>query len=265
LFETLLPAFISLVIIAGLAALVISLASKRFRVEQDPRVNKVLEALPGANCGGCGHAGCGAFAESVVHGIEGVCPVADAAAKRLISQVMGKEDQSDTETETVIARVFCQGTYENAVFNVDYKGVADCRAAKQFGTSDKACKYACYGFGTCQKACPFDAIEMKNGIAVINRDKCTSCGKCVAACPQSLITIVPKRKTTTITCHSNDKGAVAKSNCKVACIGCMKCVKECPVQAISVSDFLAKIDYTKCVNCKKCIKVCPMGTIRELA
>lgn len=261
MFSTLLPAFIILSVVAGLAAIVLSIASKKFKVKQDPRIEEILEALPGANCGGCGMAGCPAFAESVVKGEEPVCPVADDEAKAKVAKIMG---QTVKATEKTTARVMCSGTSENVQENINYKGINDCRGAKKLGQSSKACKYACYGLGTCVDVCPFDAIKIVDGIAVVDSDKCTSCGKCIEACPQALIKIVPAKKTTTIKCNSNDKGADAKKNCKVACIGCMMCVKKCPVDAITVTNFLAKIDYTKCINCKQCISVCPTKAIKEV-
>ncbi|MBN1114446.1 MAG: RnfABCDGE type electron transport complex subunit B [Oligoflexia bacterium] len=238
------------------------MASKKFRVERDPRVDEILEALPGANCGGCGFAGCAAFAETVVKGTEHVCPVADETSKKIIAGIMGQEHR---EAEPRTARVFCSGTRDNAAVSALYTGVSDCRAAKLMAGGEKSCRYSCFGLGTCKSVCPFDAIIIENGLAVILPDKCTSCGKCVEACPQMIISIVPKQKTTTIACSSHDKGPAAKGNCKVACIACMRCVKECPEKAITIKNFLAVIDYTKCVNCGKCIAVCPMKTIREVA
>jgi electron transport complex protein RnfB len=260
-FSTLLPAFIILAAVAGLAAIVLSLASKKFRVEQDPRVAEILEALPGANCGGCGFAGCGAFAESTVAGQEPLCPVADETANKIVADIMGTEVK---QTEPTTARVMCSGTSDHTAKTAKFQGVIDCRAATTMGRSEKPCQYSCYGFGTCAAVCPFDAIEIKDGVAIINTEKCTSCGKCIKACPQEIIKIVPSKKTTTISCSSHDKGAIAMKKCKVSCIGCTKCVKECPVQAISMVNFLAVIDYTKCVNCKKCIPVCPKKAIREV-
>ena len=44
--------------------LVIGFFAKLFKVETDSRVELVTELLPGANCGGCGKAGCADFAKS---------------------------------------------------------------------------------------------------------------------------------------------------------------------------------------------------------
>ena len=46
----------------------IALANAKLKVWEDPRISRVEEALPGANCGACGFAGCRAFAEEAVKG-----------------------------------------------------------------------------------------------------------------------------------------------------------------------------------------------------
>ena len=65
-------------VIALLAACLLYVVSLFFKVEEDPRIDLVTAVLPGANCGGCGFAGCRNFAEACVkaNGIEGLaCPV----------------------------------------------------------------------------------------------------------------------------------------------------------------------------------------------
>lgn len=261
MFTTILPAIIVLVFLSLLAALILSYASKKFKVELDPRVAEILEKLPGANCGGCGFAGCGAFAESTVNGVEGVCPVTDEKTKILIAKILGK---SFSATEKTVARVFCSGTNTNAKNNKTYEGINNCNSAKALGGSSKACSYACYGLGTCVDVCMFNAINIIDGVAVIDKNKCTSCGMCVEACPQKVIRLVPVSKPVSIPCSTQSKGAVSKKNCDATCIACTKCVKECPSQAISIVNSHAIIDYVKCTDCKKCISVCPVKIIREV-
>lgn len=65
-------------VVALVAAVLLYVVSLFFKVEEDPRIDLVTAALPGANCGGCGFAGCRNFAEACVkaNGIEGLsCPV----------------------------------------------------------------------------------------------------------------------------------------------------------------------------------------------
>ncbi len=260
----LIPALVIFVAVAIFAAVILSMANKKFRVKQDPRIEEITEALPGANCGACGFGGCSAFAEAMIESdSQSKCPAVSEEAEQKIAKILGHEPVAKKDKK--IARVLCSGTCDNATTNAEYLGIMDCRAAKTIGKSEKSCTYACYGLGTCASVCPFGAIKMENRVAVVDPEKCTGCGICISACPQGVIALVYKKKTTTIACSSHDKGAVARNNCKVACIACTKCVKECPVQAISIQDSLAVIDYEKCVNCKKCIAVCPMKTIREVA
>ena len=57
-----------LVGIAFVAAVILGIAARIFHVEEDPRIEAVANLLPGANCGGCGQAGCSAAAEAMVKG-----------------------------------------------------------------------------------------------------------------------------------------------------------------------------------------------------
>ena len=126
----------------------------------------------------------------------------------------------------------------------------------------KACKASCIGLGTCERACPFDAIHVNDkGLAVVDRDKCTACNICVTECPKNVIELIPMSSQVQIACNSNDKGRVVKSNCTIGCIGCQICVKACPFDAIGFEDNLAKIDYDKCTNCGVCVEKCPTKSI----
>jgi Na+-translocating ferredoxin:NAD+ oxidoreductase RNF subunit RnfB len=237
-------------------------ASKVFEVKADERVEKIKELLPGANCGACGYSGCDGFAEAIVN--EGVpsnkCPVSSKEILSAISDVMGLEEG---DVSQMVARVICQGTWTNADMKYVYDGIHDCHAANQLAGGMSQCYYGCIGLGSCQHACPFDAIEMINGLAHIIPEKCKGCGICVAECPKGIIKMVPVLTGYTVLCANHEKGGIAKKNCKVSCIGCMKCQKVCPNDAIMVKEFLAEIDFTKCVNCGKCAEVCPQSTIHD--
>lgn len=243
---------------AGLA-----FASKKFEVKVDERVVAVRDVLPGANCGACGQTGCDGFAEALVMGkvLPNGCPVGGADVAVAIGGIMGVE--VDT-SEVKAARVHCNGRDSVSRYKFEYYGMEDCKAAAQLFAGRKHCTYGCLGLGSCVKACPFNAIDIVNGIARVIEDRCRSCGKCVETCPKGLISLISRNKEYSVLCRSKDKGPVTRKNCEVGCIGCSKCMKTCSYGAISMEGFLAKIDNAKCTGCGECIKVCPTMAIRRL-
>ena len=243
--------------------LFLGVAGLKFKVEVDPKEEAVLGALPGNNCGGCGFAGCSGLAAAIAKGEAPVnaCPVGGDAVGNKIAEIMGVAAES---TEPMVAYVHCQGDCEKAKSDYVYTGVEDCRmAAFVPNGGPKAFNSGCLGYGTCVKACPFDAIHIVNGIAVVDSEKCKACGKCVAVCPKHLISLIPKKAKIKVACSSTDKGPVAMKACDVACIGCGICVKNCPNQAIKVENFHAIIDYEKCTGCGICKEKCPKKAIVE--
>lgn len=241
----------------------LGIAGKKFAVETDEREVKVREALPGNNCGGCGYPGCDGLAAAIAKGEAPVngCPVGGDAAAKVIAEIMGQEV---VETERQTAFVKCSGTCTKAKENFVYTGVQDCEMmAFVPGGGAKACAYGCLGFGSCVKACPFDAIHIVDGVAVVDREACKACGKCVEKCPRHLIELVPYEQKTRVFCASHAKGKAVTEACETGCIGCKKCEKNCSAGAITVTDFCAHIDYSKCTNCGKCREVCPRGCIRS--
>ena len=238
-------------------------ASKAFAVEEDPRIDAIVAALPGANCGGCGFAGCGAFAKAVIKGTaqSNGCPVISPEGVEKIAEIMGVEVVIG---EKQVAFVKCNGNSDVSQNRYEYHGMLDCNAAAQLaGGGSKACDYACLGGGTCKAVCPFDAIAMVDGIAVINKELCVSCGACVPACPKALIDIIPHKAVVTVACNSKDAGKVVRQHCSVGCIACKLCEKACQYDAIHVVDNIAIIDYEKCTYCNDCVKKCPTGTINS--
>lgn len=162
----------------------------------------------------------------------------------------------------LIARVKCKGDICNANNKVLLEGVTDCATATEMrGEDDKSCSYGCLGYGSCYEACPFDAIEMKDGLAIIIEDKCKGCRKCVRVCPRDIIEMLPKEQEVFVDCNSKDFGKSAKEKCKVACIGCQMCVRVCPFFAMDIEDKLAFINYDNCTNCKLCAEKCPTKAI----
>lgn len=241
---------------AGLA-----IASKIFEVKVDERVPKVREALPGANCGGCGFPGCDALASAIVAGEApaDACPVGGAAVAAAIGEIMGTDAGGAVPK---IACIQCKGDCEHAANMAEYYGEMDCREALVANGGIKQCRYGCLGLGTCVKACMFGALSIgENGLPVVDVEKCVGCGKCKTACPRGIIDLIPEDQLIHVDCRSKDKGKLVRSNCDVGCIGCRACVKACPEEAVQVEDNLASIDYEKCIQCGACAEKCPTGAI----
>lgn len=238
----------------------LGVAAKVFKVEKDERIEQITELLTGANCGGCGYAGCSAFAEAVVAGKAdaGGCPGTKDENIIKIAEIMGVKIKIGPKK---VARVLCCGTCEAAGTNCSYHGISDCVAANRYGGGEKACQYSCCGLGSCVSVCRFDAISIVDGVAVVDEEKCTACGACAKICPRHVITIMPKEQKTYVACMSKEKGAALKDICKAGCIGCKLCEKACEVSAISVKDNLAVIDYEKCTDCGACAEKCPKKII----
>ena len=266
--ETLVYAVISLSAIGVISAIILYFVAQKFKVIEDPRIDIVADLLPGANCGGCGLAGCRAFAEEVVKSEDLSklnCPVSSSEAMKQIAAAMGLEA---TERDPMIAVIRCNGSKTNAPQKVVYDGAPSCLFAHALSAGESGCPNGCLGMGDCVVSCKFDAIfiDEKTGLPVVSDEKCVACGACVTACPRSIIELRLKGKKDRrifVSCVNTEKGAPAKRNCSVACIGCGKCVKECPYDAITLINNLAYIDYSKCRLCRKCEPVCPTGAILE--
>ncbi len=241
--------------------LFLGIAGIKFKVETDEREEAVLGVLPGNNCGGCGYAGCSGLAAAIVKGEAPVnaCPVGGEPVGSLVAEIMGVEAGS---SERMVAFVHCQGDCEKAGTDYEYTGVEDCRVMGFVpGGGPKACNSGCMGYGSCVKECPFDAIHVVNGVAVVDRQACKACGKCVAVCPKHLISLIPYRAKTEVACKSTDKGPVTMKACQAGCVGCGICAKICPSQAVAVTDFHAEIDQEKCTGCGACVEKCPKKSI----
>ena len=266
---------IAIAILGGLGlvfGLVLAAASKVFYVETDPRLEQLNECLPGANCGGCGFAGCGAYAEAVLKGEApvGKCASGGNEAAKAMAAIMGVEAGEVTRK---VALVRCSGarTYDadgnltkGAKMKAHYEGFHDCLAASRVGGSGPlSCKFGCLGYGSCTKVCKYGAISVKNGVAVVDEDLCVGCMACAQVCPRKIITAVEPSQNVIIACNSLAKGAVTNRACTIGCIGCGKCMKNCPSGAITITNNLAQIDSSKCTNCGECAKVCPKGLIKD--
>lgn len=256
-------------ILGTLLAVVLYLVAKKFKVEEDPRVDLVEKVLPGANCGGCGHAGCHAFAQSCVNAanLDGnFCPVGGNDVMKKVAEVLGVEVE---EKAPMVAVVRCNGTCENRPRTNEYGGYQSCRVKSALYSGDTGCSFGCVGCGDCVSVCQFGALSMDpvTGLPVVDEEKCTGCGACAKACPKSVIELRkkgPRGMRVYVSCVNKDKGGVARKACKAACIGCGKCAKTCPHGAITVENNVAYIDYNKCKLCKKCVAECPTGAIHAV-
>jgi electron transport complex protein RnfB len=237
-------AVLCLLVIGVLAGVVIGLVVRFFGAETDPRIEQVEGLLPGANCGGCGFAGCTAFAEALVTGKAtdpALCPSNAAAAIGRICALLGL---SASERKPQVAVVMCGGDRERATEAALYNGVADCTDAMLVAGGAKGCRYGCLGLASCARACPFGAIEITDsGIARVHSALCTGCGKCVRTCPRKLIRLVPRTAPVHVLCSSPEKGAAKRTVCKAACIACRKCVKAAGEEHMSMNGFLAVVNY----------------------
>ena len=249
--------------------LVLAIASKVFYVKTDPRLDQLNECLPGANCGGCGYAGCGGYAEAVLKGEAaiGLCASGGNECAERMAEIMGVKAEKVARKVALVRCSGYKGVDENgkltgAKMKGEYEGIADCLAAtKVAGRGPLICKFGCLGFGNCTKACKYDAIHIVDGIAKVDQEKCVGCMQCAAACPRNLIVPVEYGKHVVIACASTAKGAVTIRGCSSGCIGCGLCQKICPNGAITVEQNLATIDYSKCTSCGLCATVCPKKLI----
>ena len=258
---------IAIITVLGvLLALVLYLVAKKFKVEEDPRIDEVEKVMPGANCGGCGFAGCRAFAEAAVKSpdLDGIfCPVGGNDVMAQVATILGHEI---TAKAPRVAVVRCNGTCEARPRVNEYDGFASCAVKAGLYVGDTGCSYGCVGCGDCVAACQFGALSMnpETGLPVVDESKCTACGACVKACPKRIIELRPKGirgMRVFVSCVNKDKGPVAKKACANACIGCGLCAKTCQREAITVVGNVAWIDPEKCALCRECEAVCPTGAI----
>lgn len=238
----------------------LAIANKKLGIEKDPREVAVRNALPGANCGGCGFAGCDAFAAAVLSGNAKVngCPVGGVSCSEQIAGIMGVDAGG---SKRWVSTVVCRGATGRCKEKYVYKGIEDCRAAALAADGYKACRFACLGLGTCAKSCEYDAIHMENELAVIDKDKCVGCQKCVAVCPKSVLQMMPDDRPIQLRCRANARGRMVKDLCDAGCIACTRCAKACKFGAIEMKDNLPVISIEKCVGCMECARVCPSGAI----
>jgi electron transport complex protein RnfB len=246
----------------------LALAAHKFAVETDPLIEKVLESLAGAQCGGCGYPGCEGYAIAVVTDPNvppNLCYPGKEKVAEKVAQLTGKKM---AEMEDMIALVRCSRLEGRVSHKHEYIGFASCTAANLGFGGPSACNYACIGLGECAQVCPFDAITMKDGFPVINPDKCVSCGTCVKTCPKQVIVLQSLKARVYVPCSTKALGKQVKEVCAVGCISCQICVKKCPAEAVALVNGLIQIDQPKCLaygpECHEvCVEKCPRAIFRR--
>jgi RnfABCDGE-type electron transport complex B subunit len=264
-------AIFSVTVIGVVCALLLSTASKVMAVDTDERIERLLNCMPGSNCGACGYPGCEAYAEALSKGeaASNLCTPGGADVAKRLSEILGVEAG---EVEAKLAVVHCRGDCNVHHKKMEYHGIQTCAAAKLVYGGEGSCPYGCLGYGDCLPVCPY----MDHGLAWVNTDRCCGCGLCVSACPKKMIAVEFTSETTAVKCKNTEKGAKLKDKCSVGCIGCTKCVKACHAEAISMNESLAVLDNSKCDGCAalspqpnvdavgskyKCAEVCIKGCI----
>lgn len=256
--KTILFTIIVAVAVAFVLGILLGLFKKIFAVEVDPKAQAIRDALPGANCGGCGYAGCDGYAAAVAAGEApaNACSAGGPSVAAQLGQILGVEVSSEKK----VAILACHGTKECAKSKGEYEGIKTCKAAALSINGTKVCAFGCIGYGDCVTACKFDAVQMgEDGLPVMDYSKCTGCGACVKACPKRLLSLRPaatKGSVALCSNHSDNKPQIRK-DCSVGCFKCGMCARKCPSQAIDVSSGIPVVDYSKCNSCGECIKACP--------
>lgn len=259
-YSNILWAFVWFAILGGVLGTLLAIASRIFAVKTDPRIDQITALLPGANCGGCGFTGCAALAEAIVSGTA-PCNGCAACGDDTIAKIAEISGQNPQKSRRMRAQVMCSGFGDSAKRKYIYSGAKDCYSAVRLGGGSRECPNGCVGFGSCVEKCPFGAISLKDGVAVVDYHKCRGCGVCADKCPKHIIKLIPYDSKYWVGCMSVDKGPMTKSYCDVGCISCRLCEKACEAGAVKVNDFVASINYELCTGCGKCAERCPRGII----
>lgn len=236
--NSMLVAIVTLGLMGLIFAYLLGVVSEKYAVEIDDTVQKIQDALPGANCGACGYPGCPGCAAAIAKGDAptNACVIGGASVAEEVAKVLGVAASASDDKK--VALVKCNGDCESAAGKYQYHGINSCAAQASFFGGAKACAYGCLGCGDCVDACEFDAIHVINGVAKVDRDKCVACGMCVKACPKDIIELVPIKQRAAVICKSHDKGKDVRGKCKVGCIGCTICAKTYP-EGFTMDNFLS--------------------------
>jgi Na+-translocating ferredoxin:NAD+ oxidoreductase RNF subunit RnfB len=259
--KTLLIVLAIVAVLAIVFAALIVLVSKVCYVEPNEKAEQIQSHLAGANCGGCGYAGCSDFAKALAEGKADLssCGPSSNEAKAEIAKILNIPFSA---SERKVATVHCAGG-KISLNKYTYVGNDGCIAQAGLLGGSKVCPNGCLGGGTCEALCPYHAINVKDGVAFVSKALCTACGVCVKNCPKKIIELIPASAKVFVACSTTCKGKEVMNMCKVGCIGCGLCAKNCPNGAITMVNNIAVIDYSKCTSCKICVSKCPRKCIQE--
>ncbi len=249
-------------VLAVVFALLIVWVSKLCYVKEDEKTKAVSDLLAGANCGGCGYAGCADFAKALAEGKSqlNACGATSNESKEEIAKILEIPFVSGAKTFAVVK---CAGG-DNCKNKFEYVGNYGCTAEITYHNGSKLCIDGCLGGGSCVEACSENGISIKNGVAVINSVLCQSCGACIIKCPKNLIELIPSSAKVYVACNTKCRGKDVMNACSVGCIGCGLCAKNCPENAIEMVNNLPVINYEKCTGCLTCVQKCPRKSIKQL-
>ena len=257
------PAGLTMLGLGSGFALVLLIASVKLKVEVDPKVEAIHEALPNLDCGACGFAGCGQYAKAVLEDAEllGKCAPGGSDTSNKIADILNLQVSDSGPQKKPI--VHCRAHTQDKILYAKYQGIQSCTAANALANV-QACAFGCLGFGDCTRACKFDALKIIDDLATVDYDKCTGCTACSKACPRHLIEMVPFRHENmmTVACSSKETGKSTRAICKVGCIGCGLCAKQSDL--FKVEDNLARFDYAKYETTEKeetAMNKCPTKVI----
>jgi len=254
----------SILVLGGLTlllALMLTIASRKLYVYEDPRIDVVEGLLPHANCGACGFPGCRPFAEALVQGavLPVKCSVNNQDGHESIAKFLGI---AAGVVDKQVARLACAGGENVARKRANYNGIPTCRAAALVSGGDRGCSWGCLGYGDCEKVCDFDAIRMDAfSLPVVDEQKCTACGDCVLVCPKDLFSLQPVNNRLWVACKSREAGDAVLAECAVGCTACGKCAMDAPVGLINMEHNLPVIHYGKAMLSALPADRCPTGAI----
>lgn len=239
-------AFLTIGILAFILGVALEFAAKKFATEKDEKLTELEKIMPGVNCGGCGYAGCSAYAEAVAKGEAeiGRCAPGGKALALSMAAIMGVSDISEPEKQ--VAFIACRGDVNHTQLDAKYDGILDCRAASLLFNGNKGCKAGCLHFGSCAAECPSKAIYTDSeGNYIVDKTKCTGCGVCVNVCPHKVIRLIPIDAKYAVACNNTESGLKVRRVCEKGCIGCKICVNKHPASGCEMKEDLSFVNYTK--------------------